>query len=311
MTQAPTTLAPTIQASTIRAQGGDTRQGFLLALAAYLFWGALPLYLRQVNHIALPEVLAHRVFWSVPIALLVLIVLGRTADLRRAIVQPRMVAMAGVTALLVSVNWGVYLYSIQSGRVLEAALGYYINPLFSIFLGAVFLHERLSPAQWSAVALAGAAVALLTWDAGRLPVLSLALTISWGFYALAKRALPIGPNQGFTLEVILLSPFALAYLGWLAIRGDLQFGATGIGDMGLLIGCGVATAVPLMLYANGAKGLRLTTIALMQYIAPTFILLVAVFIFGEPFEGAKRVAFPMIWAALVLYSADLIWRRRR
>jgi chloramphenicol-sensitive protein RarD len=290
---------------------GDSLRGFLLALGAYLIWGALPLYLHAVNHIPLPEVLAHRVLWSVPIALLVLMVIGRTAELRRAIQEPRMLAMAGLTACLVSVNWGVYLYAIQAGRVLDAALGYYINPLFSIFLGAVFLRETLTRAQWSAVGLAGAAVALLTWEAGSLPILSLALTISWGFYALFKRALPIGPNQGFTLEVILLSPIGLGYLFWLWRQGEMQFGATGMVDVLLLMGCGVVTAVPLMLYANGAKALRLTTIALMQYIAPTFIFLVAVLVFGEAFQGAKLIAFPMIWLALVLYSADLFRRRRR
>lgn len=292
-------------------QSGDSLRGFLLALGAYLIWGALPLYLHLVNHISLPEVFAHRVIWSVPVALLVLVVLGRTADLRAALASPRLLAMAALTATLVSVNWGTYLYAIQSGRVLDAALGYYINPLFSIFLGAVFLRETLTRAQWGAVALAGAAVALLTWEAGSLPLLSLTLTVSWGFYALFKRALPIGPNQGFTLEVILLSPISLGYLVWLWSQDGLQFGATGMLDVGLLLGCGVVTAVPLMLYANGAKHLRLTTIALMQYIAPTFIFLIAVLMFGEAFEGAKLVAFPMIWLALVLYSLDLFLRHRR
>jgi len=294
-----------------QASSGDSLRGFMLALAAYLIWGALPLYLHMVNHIPLPEILAHRVLWAVPVALAVLLVLGRTADLRAAITSPRMLAMAALTAALVSVNWGVYLYAIQSGRVLDAALGYYINPLFSIFLGAVILRERLTRVQWAAVALAAAAVGLLTMEAGSLPILSLSLTVSWGFYALFKRALPIGPNQGFTLEVILLSPFGVGYLVWLWLQGDMVFGATGLRDMLLLMGCGVLTAVPLMLYANGAKRLRLTTIALMQYIAPTFIFLIAVLVFDEPFLGAKRLAFPLIWAALALYSADLFLRRRR
>jgi len=298
--------------SSEQPQSVDTPAGFFQALAAYLIWGALPIYLSFVNHISLPEVLAHRVLWSVPVALLVLLVLGRTADLRRAIVSPRLLAMAALTAFLVSINWGVYLYSIQSGQVLSAALGYYINPLFSIFLAALVLREKLSRAQWLAVALAGVAVGILTWDAGgHLPWISVTLTVSWGFYALAKRALPIGPNQGFTLEVLLLLPIALGYLVWLALHGTLHFGSTGWGDIALLMGCGVVTAVPLMLYANGAKGLRLSTIALMQYIAPSFIFLVAVFLFDEPYEGAKRIAFPIIWAALVLYSGDMLARRAR
>jgi len=292
-------------------QEGDSLQGFLLALGAYGIWGGLPLYFHLVNHVPLTEVLAHRVLWSVPIALVVLIVLRRTRDLRKAITSPRMLGMAALTAMVVSVNWGVYIYAIQVERVLDAALGYYINPLFSIFLGAVVLRERLTRAQWTSVALAASAVGLLTWEAGSIPVLSLTLTVSWGFYALLKRALPIGPNQGFTLEVILLSPFALGYLIWQVSQGAMHFGSTGWTDIFLLVGCGGMTAVPLMLYANGAKKLRLTTIALMQYIAPSFIFLIAVFIFGEPFGGAKLVAFPMIWAALALYSADLWLRRRR
>jgi len=289
---------------------GDSLSGFLLALAAYLLWGALPLYLKFVQHIPLFEVLVHRIVWSVPVALAVLLALGRTEDLWRGLTTPRLLAMAGLTAALISVNWSIYLYAIMADRALDAALGYYINPLFSIFLGALVLGERLTGPQWGAVALAGAAVALLGWEQGSLPMISVALPVSWAFYALAKRALPIGPNQGFTLEVILLLPPALVYMGWLQAQGQLVFGHTGVVDMLLLIGCGVVTAVPLMLYANGAKRLRLTTIALMQYIAPTGIFVIAITLFGEPFEGAKRIAFPMIWGALVLYSADL-WRRRR
>lgn len=290
--------------------GGDSLKGFLLALAAYLIWGGLPLYLSLLRHVPVGEVLAQRVVWAVPVALLVLLALGRTRDLMRALVTPRLLAMAGLTAALVTLNWGIYLYAILSGRSLEAALGYFINPLFSILLGALVLRERLSRAQWAAVALAASAVALLTIEAGGLPVLALSLTVTWGLYALAKRALPIGPNQGFTLEVLILAPFALGWLLWEGGHHGLAFGATGWQDVLLLMGTGVLTAVPLMLYANGAKMLRLTTIALMQYIAPTFVFLTAVFVFGEPFSGARLVAFPMIWAALVLYSADL-WRQRR
>ncbi|MCB1396782.1 MAG: EamA family transporter RarD [Rhodobacteraceae bacterium] len=289
---------------------GDSLSGFLLALTAYLLWGALPLYLKFVQHIPLFEVLAHRIVWSVPVALVVLLVLGRTDDLWRGLTTPRLLVMAGLTAALISVNWSIYLYAIMSDRALDAALGYYINPLFSIFLGALVLGERLTGPQWGAVALAAAAVALLGWEQGSLPMISVALPVSWGFYALAKRALPIGPNQGFTLEVILLLPAALIYMGWMQAQGRLAFGHTGVVDTLLLLGCGVVTAVPLMLYANGAKRLRLTTIALMQYIAPTGIFVIAITLFGEPFEGAKRIAFPMIWGALLLYSADL-WRRRR
>jgi chloramphenicol-sensitive protein RarD len=291
--------------------GGDTPRGFLFALAAYSLWGFLPLYLKLVDHVGMLEVLAHRVVWSLPIALAVLVALGRTDTLREALRTPRMLGMACLTAALISFNWGAYIWAIQSGQALQAALGYYINPLFSIFLGAVLLGERLSPRQWAAVALAAAAVGILTWDAGRLPLLALSLTVSWGFYAYFKRSLPIGPNQGFALEVLLLVPVALAYLVWLQGQGALHFTQAGTRDAFLLIGCGVITAVPLMIYANGAKLLTLSTIAIMQYIAPTMIFLIAVFVFAEPFGTARAVAFPMIWAALVLYTSEVLGRRLR
>ena len=291
-------------------RGGDTPRGFVLALTAYLLWGFLPLYMKQLAHIPTLEVLAHRVLWSVPVALAILIGLGRTGDLMRAFRTPRMLGMAGVTAALVSVNWGIYVYAIQSGQALEAALGYYINPLFSIFLGRLLLGEALDRLQWGAVALAAIAVGLLTWQVGRLPVVALALTVTWGFYAYFKRSLPIGPNQGFALEVILLLPLAVAYAGWLAASGQAVFRNAALTDDLLLIGCGVVTAVPLMIYANAAKGLRLSTIGIMQYISPTMIFLTAVFWFGEPFDSARALAFAVIWVALVLYSLALIRKAR-
>jgi chloramphenicol-sensitive protein RarD len=290
---------------------GDTPRGFAYALAAYLLWGFLPLYLKLIDHIAALEVLAHRVIWSLPIALAVLVVLGRSDALRQAIRTPRMLGMACVTAALISVNWGVYVYAIQTEQAMQAALGYYINPLFSIFLGAVLLGERLSARQWAAVALAAAAVGVLTWDAGQLPLLALTLTLSWGFYAYFKRSLPIGPNQGFALEVLILMPVALGYLVWLQGQGVLHFTQTGALDVALLVGCGLITAVPLMIYANGAKLLTLSTIAIMQYIAPTMVFLIAVFIFAEPFGTGRAIAFPMIWAALLLYSSEIVSRRLR
>lgn len=289
---------------------GDSPRGFALALTTYLMWGVLPLYMKALAHIPTLEVLAHRVIWSVPVSLAVLVWLGRTGDLMRALRTPNMLAMAGLTAALVSINWGVYVYAIQSGQALEAALGYYINPLFSIFLARVLLGERLDALQWAAVALAALAVGVLTLETGRLPVVALALTLSWGFYAYFKKSLPIGPNQGFALEVLLLAPFALAGAGWLAVSGKALFLNGPLSDDLLLLGCGIITAVPLMVYANAAKGLRLSTIGIMQYITPTMIFLTAVFWFGEPFGTVRAVTFPMIWAALVLYSLALIRKAR-
>jgi chloramphenicol-sensitive protein RarD len=289
-----------------QTRSGDSLSGFLFALTAYLLWGFLPLYMKALAHIPPPEVIAHRVLWSVPIALAVLWWLGRTGDLKAALRSPRMLGMGALTAALISVNWGIYVWAIGSGHALDAALGYYINPLFSIFLGAVLLRERMRRVQLAAIALAVIAVGILTWDAGRLPVVALSLTLTWGFYAFLKKWLPIGPNQGFALEVLILLVPALAYMGWLASQGTGHF-LVGVGwDDALLIGCGIVTAGPLMIYANGAKRLTLSTIAIMQYIAPTMIFLTAVFVFDEPFSRVKLIAFSLIWAALVIYSLPVI-----
>ncbi|WGV17163.1 EamA family transporter RarD [Fuscovulum ytuae] len=285
----------------------DSPKGLALAIAAYLMWGFLPLYMKALSAVPVLEVLAHRVVWSVPVAGAILIWLGRTADLRAALRSARMIGMAALTAGLISVNWAIYVWSIQSGQALEAALGYYINPLFSIFLGAVLLGERMNRAQVAAIALAAAAVAVLTWEAGRVPLVALGLTVSWGFYAYLKKRLPLGPNQGFMLEVLILTPLALGFLIWTGAQGALVFGAD-TGLTGLLLLAGVVTAVPLMVYANGAKLLRLSTIGILQYIAPTMIFLTAVFVFGEEFGSARAVAFPMIWAALVIYTGSMLKR---
>jgi chloramphenicol-sensitive protein RarD len=293
---------------TLTAPDSATR-GFLFALSAYLLWGFLPFYMKAVAHIPAAEVVAHRVIWSVPIAGALLVWMGRTADIKAALRSPRTLAMGGLTAALITVNWGVYVWAIAADRALETALGYYINPLFSIFLGAVLLGERLSRAQIAAIALAVAAVALLTWEAGGLPWVSIALALSWGFYAFFKKTLPIGPAQGFFLEILVLSIPAIGYIGWLGASGAGHFGRTGAGDIWLLLGCGLVTAVPLILYANGAKLLRLSTIGIMQYIAPTMIFVIAIFIFHEPFSSTRAIAFAMIWAALALYSWSMFFRR--
>jgi chloramphenicol-sensitive protein RarD len=267
--------------------------------------------MKALAHLPPAEVIAHRVIWSVPVAGLVLSMRGRTGDLSLALRSPRMLGMAVVTAVLVSVNWGIYVWAIGSGHALDAALGYYINPLFSIFLGAVLLRERLSVAQWLAIALAAGAVVVLTVESGRLPVAALGLTVTWGAYAFLKKWLPIGPNQGFFLEVLILLVPAVAYLGVLSATGQSHFLAGDSRTTWLLLGCGIVTAVPLMIYANSAKLLKLSTIGILQYIAPTMIFVVAVFLFGEEFGRARMLAFPMIWSALVIYTASLLRQSRR
>ncbi|ANN60038.1 permease [Mesorhizobium loti NZP2037] len=287
------------------------RRGFLLALGAYLLWGVLPFYMKAVAHLPLAEVIAHRIVWSVPIAAAVLVWAGRTADFKAAIRSPRTIAMAALTAALISVNWGIYVWAIAVDRTVETALGYYINPLVVVVVGAVLLGEKLDRLQIAAVALATVAVTVLTIEGGKLPWVSLALAFSFAAYGFFRKTLPIGPSQGFLLEVLLLSVPALGYIVYLIATGqDHIVSSTGT-DTALLIGCGPVTSVPLLLFAFGAKLLRLSTIGIMQYIAPTMVFLIAVLIFDEPFGTAQAIAFALIWTALAMYSWSMLVTARR
>ncbi|WP_439500652.1 EamA family transporter RarD [Aminobacter ciceronei] len=302
---------PAMSTNTPAISRDEATRGFLFALSAYLMWGFLPFYMKAVAHIPAPEVIAHRITWSIPIAALLLWWLGRTSDIKTALRTPRTLAMGTLTATLITINWGVYVWAIGNDRALETALGYYINPLFSVFLGAVVLGEKLTRAQMVAIGLAVIAVALLTWESGGLPWVSIVLALSWGFYALFKKTLPIGPAQGFFLEVLILGIPALIYIAYLQSTGAGHFGTTGMTDVWLMLGCGIVTAVPLILFANGAKLLRMSTIGIMQYIAPTMIFVIAIFIFREPFSSERAVAFALIWAALAIYTWSMFSERAK
>lgn len=289
--------------------GADTAaQGFAFALSAYLLWGFLPIYMKAVAHIPAIEVLAHRIVWSVPIAGAILFYLGRTDDIRAAFRSRRTLAMAALTASLITVNWGTYVWAIAADRTVETALGYYINPLVTVLLGAVFLGERLTRMQTVAVGLAALAVVLLTVEQGSLPWVSLVLAFTFAFYGYFRKTLPIGPSQGFFLEVVLLTPVAAGYIFWLAGHDAGHF-FDGLNPWLLLL-AGPVTAVPLVLYAFGAKLLRISTLGLMQYIAPTIIAVLAVFVFGEPFGPTRLAAFGLIWTALALYTWSTFRTRR-
>ncbi|NVO57598.1 EamA family transporter RarD [Rhodobacteraceae bacterium B1Z28] len=291
------------------SQNVDTPKGLALAVTAYVLWGFLPLYMKAMAHMGPVEVVSHRVIWSVPVAGLLLVALGRTRDLKAALRNPKMLGMAALTAALISVNWAIYVWAITTGNALDAALGYYINPLFSIALGAILLREPLSRTQLMAVGLAALGVVVLVLEAGRLPWAALGLMFSWGFYAFFKRSLPIGPNQGFLLEVLILLIPALAYVTWQGVQGTGHFGMAATDTM-LLAGAGIVTAVPLLIYANGAKLVRLSTMGILQYIAPTMIFITAVTVFGEQIDRGRMIAFPLIWAALVVYSIPMIRQAR-
>jgi chloramphenicol-sensitive protein RarD len=284
----------------------DTKAGFLYAGGAYFIWSILPLYMKMLSHIPAWEIVSHRILWSLPVAGFVMWWNGFGGDIKAALTNPRTLALAFVTSALISFNWGTYVWAVTSGHALETALGYYINPLFSVFLAAVLVGEKLNRVQMFAIGLAVVAVGVLTFENGGLPWVSLILTLTWGLYAYFKKTLAIGATQGFFLEVLILSLPSLVLVVWLEMHGTSHFMHTGWRDVGLLTISGLFTAVPLMLYAMGAKGLRLTTIALMQYSAPTVIFLIAVFIFKEPFSLYKGIAFALIWTALAIYTWSLV-----
>ncbi|MEM8541049.1 MAG: EamA family transporter RarD [Pseudomonadota bacterium] len=298
-------MRPTLSHDTKSTRSGEPVAGFIYAMSAFFLWGMFPIYLKAVGHIPTVEVVAHRVLWSIPVAGIIILWLGRTDDLKSAIKSPRVLLMAAVTAALISVNWGIYVWAIAAERAVEGALGYYINPLVNVVLGVVLLGERFTKLQIAAVACAVIAVCILTFGAGGLPWISLALAFSFGIYGYLRKTLPVGPSQGFMLEVLILAIPASGVAIWFTASGNGHFGPTGWRDAGLLMLSGVVTAVPLILYANGAKLLRYTTIGLLQYIAPTLIFLWAVFVFEEPFSPLHGIAFGFIWTGLALYSYSL------
>ncbi len=289
------------------------RNGMLAALFAFIVWGLAPLYFRALASVPPFEIVAHRVLWS---ALLLAGLLacvpftGGFARVRAVWQQPRLLALLALTSLLTSSNWLVFIWSIDAGRLLEASLGYFINPLVSVALGAIFLSERLRPLQALAVAIACAGVGWRVWQLGSLPWIPLFLAGTFGLYGLLRKRAPVDAVSGLFVETLLVAPLALAWLGWLHHQGNLAFGSGGVTDW-LLPLTGVITAIPLMMFAVGARRLPLATVGFLQYIAPSLNFLVAVLLFREPFDTTQLVGFALIWLALAVYSADLLRASRR
>ncbi|MAM13358.1 MAG: protein RarD [Rhizobiaceae bacterium] len=289
---------------------GDTPKGFVLALVVFMMWGFLPLYLKLVAHLPPLEVLAHRIIWSVPFAGVVVGYAGQGGEIAAACRQPKTLAVVALCSVFICINWGTYIWAVSNAHTVDAALGYFINPLFSIALAAVILREQLSRTQLMAIALAVMAVVIMAVEIGSIPVVALLLPFSFGMYAFLHKIVPIGGNPGFTLEALIMSLPAAGYIIWLEATGNGHFLGS-LPDALLLIGCGAATAIPLMIYANAAKLLKLSTIGIMQYIAPSMIFLIAVLVFREPLQPVKLLAFALIWAALAIYTSSLLRARRR
>jgi chloramphenicol-sensitive protein RarD len=279
--------------------------GLAAAVAAYLLWGIAPLYFHALPHVPPLEILAHRVVWSVLVLALALLVTRRWASVREGFATRGRILALCATSALISCNWGIFIWAIGQHRLVEASLGYFVNPLVNVALGAIFLGERLSRRQLAAVALAGVGVLVLVVRAGTLPWVALALAVSFGFYALLRKVARIDALGGLFVETALLSPVALA---WLVARGAAGTGAFGADPRttALLSLAGVVTATPLVLFAVGVRRLRLSTIGVVQYLAPTCQFLLAVLAFREPLGAAQLGAFALIWTSLALYTADAI-----
>ncbi|MFC8847688.1 MULTISPECIES: EamA family transporter RarD [unclassified Micromonospora] len=282
------------------------RLGYLYGLGAYLLWGFFPLYLRALRPTGPLEILALRIVWSVLFVALLLAALRNVGFLRALARRPRTLAGVAVAAALIAVNWGTYIYGVNSARVVETALGYFITPLVSVLLGVTVLRERLRPGQWLALGIGTAAVAVLTVDHGRLPWLALTLAVSFAAYGLVKKRLGLPAAEGLFVESAMLALPALGYLGWLAAAGGLTFGHVSAGHTALLVLAGAATAIPLLLFAGAANRLPLTALGMLQYLAPILQLGCGVLIFHEPMPPARLAGFALVWLALLTFTADAL-----
>jgi len=284
------------------------RIGMLYASAAYAAWGLFPLYFKSVQAVPPSQILLHRMVWSLGFVVLVLAWRRHWAWLGQAMRRPKVLAGFAASALLLSANWFTYIWAVNNGRVIDASLGYFINPLITVLLGFVLLRERLRPLQWGAVALAACGVAWLTWQNGQLPWVALMLAVSFGLYGLMRKTAPLGALEGLTLETLLLFPLALGALAILSFEHRNSFAAAPLTQQLLLAAAGPVTAVPLLLFAAGARRIPLSMLRLLQYIAPTLQLLLGVLLYGEPFSPERAVGFLLIWSALAVYSLEGLWR---
>lgn len=279
------------------------RRGFLAALGAYCLWGALPLFYKWFGDVPAQEILAHRVLWSFVITGAAIALMGRGGQVWTILASRRGRRAFAASGLAIAINWGVYIWSVANARIVEASMGYYIQPLVSVVLGALVLRESLSRRQGVAVALVILGVAVMVAAEGRLPWIALVLAASFGAYGLLRKVAPAESLVGLFIETMLVTPLALGYLAFITSEGSSHF-TDSVPMATMLLLTGPATAVPLLLFAFGARRLRLATVGLMMYLNPTLQMLIAVLVFGEAFTGAHAATFACIWAGILVYSID-------
>ena len=291
-----------------RDPGGRTT-GLLYGLGAYGAWGLYPAYFPLLKPAGAVEILAHRIVWTLLLMAVVLVVMRRTSDLRS--LTRRTWLLLTAASALICVNWLVYIWAVSNGHVVDAALGYFINPLVTVLIGVLFFGERLHRAQLAAVLIAAAGVAVLTASTGRIPAIALILAISIGLYGAVKKVVPVDPRVSVGLEAAIAAPFAIIFLLILTVSGGAQFGNSGAGHTALMILCGPVTAIPLLCFAAAAQRLPLVTIGLLQYMTPSLQMVWGVAVGHEPMPPARWLGFTLIWMALAVFGADLLSRTQR
>ncbi|UDM16139.1 EamA family transporter RarD [Vogesella sp. XCS3] len=280
----------------------ETGKGVLYATGAFFIWGLFPLYWKPLHAVPALQILCHRIVWSALFVAILLLVQRNWRWLGDSLRDGARLRVFALSSLLLSFNWLIYIWAVNENRVVEASLGYFINPLVNVLLGRLFLGERLTRTQGIAIGLATLGVAWLTLSVGTLPWVALSLAATFGVYGLLRKKAPLPSLEGLALETFLMLPLALAALLWFAVRGDGAFGQLGLATDALLMGAGVVTAIPLLLFASGARRLKLATVGLIQYLGPTIQLLLGVWLYHEPFGSSRAIGFGLIWAALALYS---------
>jgi chloramphenicol-sensitive protein RarD len=289
----------------------DRTRGALAATAGFLIWGVVPLYWKQMASVPPLELITHRVVWSLAFLLAVLWWRGELGALRPGFASARNLGLNLASTLLLAVNWTVYVWAVNTGHVIESSLGYFLTPLGNVALGFLLLHERLRTAQWTAIALAAAGVGVLLVRAGHAPWIALVLASTWTGYGLLKKQSALGPVAGLTVETVLLFPLAAGLLLWWHHTGEGALGRVDARLHAYVLSVGVVTAIPLVLFAYGAQRIRLVTLGLLQYLAPSVQFLIGWLVYREPFDAARAQAFGLIWLGLALYSADGLWAQRR
>jgi chloramphenicol-sensitive protein RarD len=290
---------------------GDQKTGLLYGIGAYGIWGLFPLYWPLLEPAGAVEILAHRMAWSLVAVALALVVVRRWAWIPALLRQPRKLGLIALAASVITLNWGVYIWAVNAGHVVESSLGYFINPLVTIAMGVVLLKERLRPAQWAAVGIAFAAVVVLAVGYGRPPWISLVLAFSFATYGLVKKKVNLGGLESLGAETAMLFLPAVGYLVWLGSTGKAAFGTAGVGHMALLASTGLVTAVPLVCFGAAAIRVPLSTLGLLQYLAPVFQFLVGVLYFREAMPPERWAGFALVWLALTLLTWDALRTARR